>query len=122
MKKKNEYLASALEKLHSKNEDFIMIGLTGRTGSGCTTAASILSSEKDSISHSLFTGEVATSNPQRKERILSKFYEKNWQPFIHLRVSSVLTLMLLDVTNIKPVEDFLKSQESIRKADLEFLL
>lgn len=122
MKKKNEYLASALEKLHSKNEDFIMIGLTGRTGSGCTTAASILSSEKDSISHSLFTGEVATSNPQRKERILNKFYEKNWQPFIHLRVSSVLTLMLLDVTDIKPVEDFLKSQESIRKADLEFLL
>lgn len=122
MKKKNEYLASALEKLHSKNEDFIMIGLTGRTGSGCTTAASILSSNKDSIEHSLFNGEVAESNPQRKERILNRFYEKNWQPFTHLRVSSVLTLMLLDVTNIEPVKLFLKRQESIRTADLEFLL
>ncbi|ENX4858837.1 TPA: deoxycytidylate deaminase [Vibrio parahaemolyticus] len=122
MKNKNEYLASALEKLHSKNEDFIMIGLTGRTGSGCTTAASILSSDKDSIEHSLFKGEVAKDNPQRKERILNQFYEKNWQPFTHLRVSSVLTLMLLDVTNINPVEAFLKKQESIRKADLDFLL
>ncbi|MCZ4293549.1 deoxycytidylate deaminase [Vibrio sinaloensis] len=122
MKNKNEYLASALEKLHSKNEDFIMIGLTGRTGSGCTTAASILSSDKDAIEHSLFKAEVAKDNPQRKERILNQFYEKNWQPFTHLRVSSVLTLMLLDVGNIKPVEAFLKKQESIRKADLDFLL
>ncbi|WP_054757388.1 deoxycytidylate deaminase [Vibrio harveyi] len=122
MKKKNEYLASALEKLHSKNEDFIMIGLTGRTGSGCTTAASILSSDKDSIVHSLFKGEVAKSNPQRKEKILNRFYEKNWQPFTHLRVSSVLTLMLLDVTNIEPVKSFLNRQESIRTADLDFLL
>lgn len=122
MKKKNEYLASALEKLHSKDEDFIMIGLTGRTGSGCTTAATILSSEQDSIVHSLFNREVATSNPERKERILRKFYEKNWQPFTHLRVSSVLTLMLLDVENIEAVEAFLKDQESIRKADLQFLL
>ncbi|EKO3931991.1 deoxycytidylate deaminase [Vibrio fluvialis] len=122
MKNKNEYLASALEKLHSKGEDFIMIGLTGRTGSGCTTAASILSSEKEAIVHSLFNGEVANSNPQRKERILKQFYEKNWQPFTHLRVSSVLTLMLLDVVDINPVEEFLKRQESIRKADLEFLI
>lgn len=122
MKKKNEYLASALEKLHSKNEDFIVIGLTGRTGSGCSTAASILSSEKDSIEHSLFNEEVAKNNPQRKEKILNRFYEKNWQPFTHLRVSSVLTLMLLDVTDIEPVKNFLKRQESIRNADLNFLL
>ena len=91
MNKKNEYLASALDKLHSKNEDFIMIGLTGRTGSGCTTAANILSSEKSSIEHSLFNGDVAENNIQRKEKILGKYFDKNWQPFTHLRVSSVLT-------------------------------
>lgn len=74
MVKKNEYLASALEKLHSKNEDFIMIGLTGRTGSGCTTAAEILSSEKSEIEHSLFNGDIAENNFQRKERILKKIF------------------------------------------------
>ncbi|WP_230432500.1 cytidine/deoxycytidylate deaminase family protein [Plesiomonas shigelloides] len=120
--KSNEYLASALEKLHSKNEDFIMIGLTGRTGSGCTTAASILSSDKTSIEHSLFNEEVAQNNLQRKEKILAKFFNKNWQAFTHLRVSSVLTLMLLDVDDIEPVRQFLKNQESIRTADLDFLL
>ncbi len=122
MKKKNEYLASALEKLHSKNEDFIMIGLTGRTGSGCTTAATMLSSEKSDINHSLFSGDVAKTNVERKERILKNFFEKNWQPFTHLRVSSVLTLMLLDVDDINPVKDFLKEQECIRQADLDFLI
>ncbi|MGI2094933.1 deoxycytidylate deaminase [Shewanella oncorhynchi] len=122
MIKKNEYLASALEKLHSKNEDFIMIGLTGRTGSGCTTAAEILSSEKSEIEHSLFNDDVAENNFQRKERILRKYFDKNWQPFIHLRVSSVLTLMLLDVENWSETNDFLKKQECIRKDDLNFLL
>ncbi len=122
MNKKNEYLASALDKLHSKNEDFIMIGLTGRTGSGCTTAANILSSEKSSIEHSLFNGDVAENNIQRKEKILGKYFDKNWQPFTHLRVSSVLTLMLLDVDDITDVQTFLQKQESIRKDDLSFLL
>lgn len=121
MTNKNEYLASALEKLHSKNEDFILIGLTGRTGSGCTTAANILSSEKSSIEHSLFNGEIAENNIQRKEKILRKYFDKNWQPFIHLRVSSVLTLMLLDVQDWSDVEGFLIRQESIRKDDLIFL-
>ncbi len=121
MARKNEYLASALEKLHSKNEDFIMIGLTGRTGSGCTTAAKILSSEQSNIEHSLFNEDVAENNFQRKEKILKKYFDKNWQPFIHLRVSSVLTLMLLDVENWSETKDFLTKQDCIRKNDLKFL-
>lgn len=122
MNKKNEYLASALEKLHSKDEDFIVIGLTGRTGSGCTTAAKILSSDKMDIEHSLFTGPSPITNPQRKHKILYQYFDKNWQKFTHLKVSSVLTLMLLDIENTQELTTFLKEQESIRQADVTFLL
>ncbi|WP_447029295.1 deoxycytidylate deaminase [Vibrio parahaemolyticus] len=118
MSNKNEYLSSALEKLYSKNEDFIIIGLTGRTGSGSTTAAKILATEKSALRHSFFTGNTPDNNKQRKEKILNKFYKKNWQPFIHLRVSSILTLMLLDSLTPEQLERFLKNQEAIRDKDI----
>lgn len=120
MLQKNEYLASALDKLHSKNEDFIIIGLTGRTGSGCTTAAKILAKEKKDLKHALYTGSAPETNVHRKEKILYRFYKKNWQPFTHLRVSSILTLMLLETESLE-LSNFLKSQELIRKTDLDFI-
>lgn len=122
MSKVNEYLSSALDKIYSQNEDFIIIGLTGRTGSGCTTAAQILSSEKSKLDHSLFTGNGPENNSQRKEKILNKFYKKNWQPFIHLRVSSILTLMLLETLDEKILRKFLGNQDGMRPSDIEFFI
>lgn len=34
-----------IRKIYDERRKFIVIGLTGRTGSGCTTTASILTSE-----------------------------------------------------------------------------
>ena len=34
--------ADAIKSLYSQREKFILIGLTGRTGSGCTTVSEIL--------------------------------------------------------------------------------
>ena len=36
----------AINKIYDERKDFIVIGLTGRTGSGCSTVAKILSTEK----------------------------------------------------------------------------
>ncbi len=122
MSNSNEYLTSALEKLHSKNEDFIIIGLTGRTGSGCTSTAKILSTDKAELKHSLFSEPTAENNLQRKEKILNKFYHKNWHPFIHLRVSSILTYLLLDNLTEEERKNFLSTQDSIRNSDITFFL
>lgn len=35
--------AASIKSLYSQRDKFILIGLTGRTGSGCTTVAKILS-------------------------------------------------------------------------------
>ena len=122
MSNSNEYLTSALEKLHSKNEDFIIIGLTGRTGSGCTSTAKILSTDKAKLKHSLFSEATAKNNLQRKEKILNKFYQKNWHPFTHLRVSSILTYLLLENLTEEEIETFLSAQDSIRSGDIKFFL
>lgn len=122
MNNSNEYLKSALEKLHSKNEDFIIIGLTGRTGSGCTSTAKILSTDSADLKHSLFSEPNAENNFQRKEKILNTFYKKNWQPFTHLRVSSILTYLLLHKLSEEEIRSFLSTQDSIRTADITFFL
>ena len=38
---------AAVEKIFGERKDFIIIGLTGRTGCGCTTVANLLSEKFD---------------------------------------------------------------------------
>ena len=90
------YLKSAISKIYGEDDDFILLGLTGRTGSGCSTVAKILSSEQENIKHSLFNGDTPCCNDDRKEKIIHAHFTKNWQPFILIQVRSVITLMLAE--------------------------
>lgn len=95
--KPNEnYLKSAISNIYGEEDDFIIIGLTGRTGSGCSTAASILTSEKSNIKNSLYNGDSPRDNEQRKERIIYRHFSAKWEPFLLLQVRSVITSFLLD--------------------------
>ncbi|WP_210555585.1 MULTISPECIES: hypothetical protein [unclassified Pseudomonas] len=96
----SSYFKDAISKIYG-DDDFIIIGLTGRTGSGCSTVAKILSKPQKEIKHSLFSGNNPESNPQRKQKIVLKNFEKTWEPFVTIQASSVLTLMLseLDITD-----------------------
>lgn len=42
----NNYLKSAISIIYGEDDDYILLGLTGRTGSGCSTVSEILQSEK----------------------------------------------------------------------------
>ncbi|MBC6947850.1 hypothetical protein FBQ99_20325 [Chloroflexi bacterium CFX2] len=82
-----------LECIYEEIGNFAVIGLTGRTGSGCSTAAEILSSpslDLPDVSHSHYVG-----NESRKFRIVRSYIEKNWTPFYYLRVRSVITRYIL---------------------------
>lgn len=61
------YLQEAISSIYSEEDDFIIIGLTGRTGSGCTTASKILASPLEKIRNSLFSGNNPETNLQRKQ-------------------------------------------------------
>lgn len=111
-----QYIKSAIDTLYGEDDDFILIGLTGRTGSGCTTTAKILQSQKGNIQHSLFFGDNPTSNEERKQKIVKHLFENTWQPFSVIQGSAVLTLLLLENT----ADDISKffSSLTLKKAEI----
>lgn len=90
------YLQEAISSIYGEDDDFIIIGLTGRTGSGCTTAAKILASPLEKIRNSLFSGETPISNLQRKQKIVINRAKHVWSEFIHIQASSIISLLILE--------------------------
>lgn len=103
------YLKAAISSIYSDNDDFIIIGLTGRTGSGCTTAAKITSHPIQKIRNSLFDGDNPHNNLQRKQKIIINRARKCWKPFIHIQASSIITLIILE-SSTEEIETILHSQ------------
>lgn len=100
------YLKSAVAKIYGDEDDFILLGLTGRTGSGCSTAAKILQSALGQIKHSLFDGNAPETNEQRKERIVYRHFSATWTPFLLIQVRSIITTFLLDEDVSQASEQF----------------
>jgi len=96
---KNNHMANqnitskAMESVFKGSKDFIVIGLTGRTGSGCSTSAELLTKVKlplPSPEKCHFKG-----NEKRKYRIIKKYIDKNWYPFKWLQIRTIITRFLL---------------------------
>ncbi|WP_367375067.1 hypothetical protein [Pseudomonas lini] len=93
----DNYFQNTISKIYGDDDDFIVIGLTGRTGSGCSTVSNILSKERSDIKHSLYTGNNPSTNNERKQKVIYKCFEKNWTPFITIQASTILMLMLAEL-------------------------
>ena len=88
-----------IDEIYKLRENFILIGLTGKTGSGCTTVANIL---KTSDVSSLKTNyedfrEGQITNQVRKDRIVHNFINENWVPFTVIRASNVICYLALRI-------------------------
>lgn len=81
-----------MSDVYSEGNDFIVLGLTGQTGSGCSTVASILCSEKNNIKNSLYQGDNPNNNDERKQRIILKRFSTDWEVFTLIQVRSLITL------------------------------
>ena len=71
------------EPVFKQRRDTILIGLTGRTGSGCSYVASLLKKNIEDL-HSDFSeiNDGKITNEWRQKRIINDFIKKNWYPFI----------------------------------------
>ncbi|GAA4361610.1 anti-phage dCTP deaminase [Hymenobacter saemangeumensis] len=88
---------NSLDTLFQLRSKFIVLGLTGRTGSGCSTIAKLLSQE--SFSSCQFPAPKAThfeNNEERKYNIVYSFAKENWTQFTTIKVSSIITSFVLD--------------------------
>ncbi len=118
----NNYLKSSISKLYGDDDDFIVLGLTGQTGSGCSTVADILKKEHYEITHSLFNGDNPENNDKRKDKIVAKDFEQSWEPFCVIHAGSVLTLLLAECgvgDAMQYVQGFLSRNEEKRIANFK---
>jgi len=85
---------AAIASIYQETKDFLIIGLTGRTGSGCTTAADKLTSSSLNIPGDGYDG--LTENELKKHRIIKRYNDSSdWVPFYKIEVSGLITFHLL---------------------------
>lgn len=96
-------LTEGLKQLFNERKKFIVIGLTGRTGSGCTTSGKILASDFKSIPLSLDAYKDKPLPEQLRYKIVQNYLEKNWKPFTLVRIKDMLTTFLLE----EPIDEFI---------------
>ncbi|MEZ0233095.1 MAG: hypothetical protein ACAH12_09670 [Methylophilaceae bacterium] len=93
-------IAEGLNTIFQQRASSIVIGLTGRTGSGCSTVAKeILSLEKFS-EISLKDIEIPMrTHEDRKKKIIKSWLNTHWKPFTIIQVSHVITSFALESFN-----------------------
>jgi len=104
-----ENLNSIIDTIYKNRDEFILLGLTGRIGSGCTTAAKFLSQTKDQHNLKEVCINDDSSDAQRKKYILWKFYRKKWKPFEVITMSDIITIFIFKYSykNLKKIiEEF----------------
>lgn len=92
----NGLIASGIDKVFEHRKNFLVIGLTGRTGSGCTTAAKILSTKDFSSLSFPAARNPPLSHEDRKLRIVGLWAESHWHPFVTIGVTSLILALALN--------------------------
>ena len=111
---------NALLQIFKEREKFILIGLTGRTGSGCTTAAELLSSSFKKFDLPKPKFGPFKNNDERKNRIIYSYSKKHWHPFVVISIKDVITSFVLEHDYSKFEKYVLNLVESTSvKADLK---
>lgn len=85
------------------DREFIIIGLTGRTGSGCSTASKILEKNRFEEIYKTDVNQLF-GNEKRKNLIIYNYTVKNWQAFTVIKVSNVIALMVAEKLSVESPE------------------
>lgn len=93
--------SQAVDRIFQEENNFILLGLTGRTGSGCSTAASILCNEENNWPQE--SCHYQSQNDKRKYRIVKDYISRRWVPFKCIQVSHIISDFLFKL----PQEDFI---------------
>lgn len=78
-----------MQRLLAEREEFLIIAMTGRVGSGCTEAADILTSDIDGLLR------TPPDEYERDKRILWEYAQYHWLAFDIIKVRTIITTFLL---------------------------
>ena len=85
-----------VDSIYKLRQTFLLIGLTGRTGSGCTTIARLLSGRfEDLYAPSPCDYAAPHPNEKRKYSIVYNFLQTNWHEFEVISASDMLFFFIL---------------------------
>ena len=104
-----------IDSVFQLRENFVVIGLTGRTGSGCTTIAEKLATKewKELKSNYKDLNSQPIDNDVRKNRIVHRFLKDHWkQPFDVISASDIIFYYALK-------EEFNVFANSLANANIE---
>ena len=108
---------SAVNRIFAERKDFIIIGLTGRTGCGCTTVAKLLCKEFSELQPPKdFSGDEIEA---REERIVYEYSQKTWTPFRLIEMKHIIFTFILE-EDFSVLEKYIKDNfdPSINLGDL----
>ena len=101
-----------IDRVFQLRENFVIIGLTGRTGSGCTTVAEKLATKewKELKSNYKDLNSQSIDNVIRKNRIVHRYLKDHWkQPFDVISASDIIFFYALK----ESFDDFANSLASV---------
>ncbi|ROS00211.1 dCMP deaminase [Sinobacterium caligoides] len=112
-----------IEQLFHGRTEFAIIGMTGRTGSGCTTAASML--ENEAIEYPTYHDTKVNGTAFYKDlngkryNIVKKYAEHNRTGFYSIKISDVISAFLLRLNEGDLVNFIFEHQRETVRADRE---
>ena len=85
---------AAVERIFAERRDFIIIGLTGRTGCGCSSVAKLLCKEFDELQPPVDSS--IESIEERSNKIIYEFAQKTWMPFQLIEMKHIIFTFILE--------------------------
>lgn len=123
-----------LQELYKHRTDFTIIGLTGRTGSGCTKVAELLSKDFENLKNEGLKSKneiskISDSIFKRKYEIVYDYFDNtdNWTKFDMIKYRDVLMLIIFNkcganLNNYKKLIEVYYSVEKLKGVNIEKLL
>ena len=85
----------AVEKIYRERKSFIIIAMTGQTGSGCTTAAKLLCSDFDALNY-MPEDSGFNQTDIKKNQIIYEYAKCNWNKFQLVEVKNIIMTFILE--------------------------
>ena len=84
----------AVERIFAERKDFIIIGITGRTGCGCSTVAKFLCQEFDCLQPPNETGNDTID--ERESKIIYEYAKSTWEAFRLIEMKHIIFTFILE--------------------------